>query len=313
MAMQMHWVYLLAAALLLPCRALSFNRTIDDTDSNAWSFSSSWHAIADGHPCQDCVAKPDRNRVYNYSWHDGALGSGSFRFQGTQVYIYGIDVPRPGNITFTIDDPPSSSSYFFDSGTILYESLFFHAQGLDGAKQHTVNWSVALGPGGGGSVLLDYAVVTVNQTETGPASPTSKLKVGPIVGGVVAGVVALAILVVGLLCYLKARRRRQEKALSVWPDGIELGSDTTISTQPMLHAHADPTILTAFPAPTPNSIPPPSISKAPKGYIVRSSPTSSDNASPPSSPPRAHNTDSEVERRLRALEDTVQGPPPGYN
>ncbi|KAJ7619702.1 hypothetical protein FB45DRAFT_1096133 [Roridomyces roridus] len=81
------------------------NLTVDDTDATHWTFVGSWHAITPAARCPAtlCSLQPDPDQVYNSTWHDGGLRSGSFSFQGTAVYIYGIDVPasNAANVTFS--------------------------------------------------------------------------------------------------------------------------------------------------------------------------------------------------------------------
>ncbi|KAJ7064851.1 hypothetical protein C8F01DRAFT_1367088 [Mycena amicta] len=165
------------SALLAPlwasrCRAILINITVDDTDTTAWTWAGSWNAITRQNPCTVCFAQPDGSRTHNYSWHDGDLLSGSFTFQGVAVYIYGIDVVDPANITFAMSNPPISAFHYKDSGGgYIYNSLFFSASGLDGTSQHTVTWMETLNPIGGGAGLFDYAVVTVDEVEE--SSPSS--------------------------------------------------------------------------------------------------------------------------------------------
>jgi hypothetical protein len=98
---------------------------------------------------------------------------------GNAVYIYGIDVHNPANISFSLNDPPLKSFYYHDTGDrniYVYDSLFFQAVNLAPDTQHTVMWVLEKGgPGtpGGGSALFDYAVVTTNEAE--PSSSTTPI------------------------------------------------------------------------------------------------------------------------------------------
>jgi hypothetical protein len=58
------------------------NVTIDDTNSNFWTFAGSWHAVTPTTPCGGCSKQPDPGLTHNSTWHDGELRSGSFTFQG---------------------------------------------------------------------------------------------------------------------------------------------------------------------------------------------------------------------------------------
>ncbi|KAJ7064850.1 hypothetical protein C8F01DRAFT_777392 [Mycena amicta] len=132
------------SALLAPlwaskCGAILINITVDDTNTTAWTWVGSWHVITQNNPCPECGAQLDGNRVYNHSWHDGVLHSGSFTFQGVAVYIYGIDIEDPANITFGMSNPPISTFYYKNTGGgYIYNSIFFSADGLYGTSQHTV-------------------------------------------------------------------------------------------------------------------------------------------------------------------------------
>jgi hypothetical protein len=95
-------------------------------------------------------------------------------FSGNAVYIYGIDVQNPANISFSMDDPPLKSFHYQNTGDhniYVYDSLFFQAANLAPDTQHTVTWVLEKGSLGGGSALFDYAVVTANEVE--PSSSTT--------------------------------------------------------------------------------------------------------------------------------------------
>ncbi|KAJ7064853.1 hypothetical protein C8F01DRAFT_777311 [Mycena amicta] len=160
---------LLALLWASQCGATLVNITVDDTNTTAWTWVGSWHAITQDDPCTECNLQPDGNRAHNHSWHDGDLLSGSFTFQGVAVYIYGIGFTRPpANITFAMSNPPISAFYYVNSsGVFVYDELFFSADGLDGTTQHTVVWNEQPNSiNGGGIGLFDYAVVTVDQAES---------------------------------------------------------------------------------------------------------------------------------------------------
>ncbi|KAJ7048159.1 hypothetical protein C8F01DRAFT_155804 [Mycena amicta] len=164
---------LLALLWASQCGATLVNITVDDTDTTAWTWVGSWHAITQDDPCTECNLQPDGNRAHNHSWHDGDLLSASFTFQGVAVYIYGIGFTRPpANITFAMSNPPISAFYYVDSsGVFVYDELFFSADGLDGTTQHTVVWNEEPNSiNGGGIGLFDYAVVTVDQAESSSSS-----------------------------------------------------------------------------------------------------------------------------------------------
>ncbi|KAJ7108481.1 hypothetical protein C8R44DRAFT_802784 [Mycena epipterygia] len=141
------------------------NQTIDDTDSAFWTFAGSWHAVTPSTPCIGCLDNPDPSQAHNSTWHDGGLRSGSFSFQGSAVYIYGIDVSNSANMSFSMDNPSRTSFHYYTGSDYVYNSLFFAASGLDSNAQHTVTWILEDSPVGGISGLFDYAIITVDQLE----------------------------------------------------------------------------------------------------------------------------------------------------
>ncbi|KAF8213353.1 hypothetical protein K438DRAFT_1088447 [Mycena galopus ATCC 62051] len=230
------WVALTLCALLAfgKAHAALTNITIDDTNSTYWTFVGSYHAVTPTTPCIGCTDNPDAGLVYNSTWHDGALRSGSFVFQGAAVYIYGIDVVNPANVTFAMNNPTINGFHYFSANGYVYNSLFFSATGLDATVQHTVTWLMEQSSAGGGSALFDYAIVTVDTADssssasgsssTGGASSTGgtstpsttpspspsgaakkKSDAGTIAGAVVGGIVLLALL--GTLVFFLRRRQ----------------------------------------------------------------------------------------------------------
>ncbi|KAJ7108479.1 hypothetical protein C8R44DRAFT_986492 [Mycena epipterygia] len=141
------------------------NQTIDDTDSAFWTFAGSWHAVTPSTPCIGCLDNPDPSQAHNSTWHDGGLRSGSFSFQGSAVYIYGIDVSNSANMSFSMNNPSTTSFHYYTGSDYVYNSLFFAASGLDSNAQHTVTWILEDSPVGGISGLFDYAIITVDQLE----------------------------------------------------------------------------------------------------------------------------------------------------
>ncbi|KAF7323513.1 hypothetical protein MKEN_00570900 [Mycena kentingensis (nom. inval.)] len=233
---------------LCPSFALSalVNLTIDDSSSAYFSFDvgttnpPKWAAVTPEAPCTYCAAQPDGNFTHNSTWHDGSDGSkGSLTFQGTAVYIYGVDLAGSANISFSLDDQSRTSFHRYEGADrFVYDALLFSAtdiQPLEGDAKHTLSWAVAQDSKTNGTVaLFDYAVVTMDEADaaavsasaagvgfsspssisspassSSPASASSKSNTGPIAGGVIAGVFALAMLVaVTLLCLRRRRRQR---------------------------------------------------------------------------------------------------------
>ncbi|KAK7064667.1 hypothetical protein R3P38DRAFT_54297 [Favolaschia claudopus] len=208
------------------------NVTIDDSDLDHWTFVGSYHAVTPTSPCKECLAKPDPGLAFNSTWHDGSLSSGSFQFQGSAVYIFGIDVVNPANVTFVLANPNRNGFHYYGGSGFVYNSLFFSATDLDPTVQHTVTWLMEKSSGGGSAALLDYAVITVedassssvsggpSSSSSGPtnsesASPSpntnilpsqkSKSNAGAIAGAVV-GVLALLAILGGLFIFWRRKR-----------------------------------------------------------------------------------------------------------
>jgi hypothetical protein len=89
------------------------------------------------------------------------------------VYIYGIDVVNPANISFSMNNPQISAFHYYNGTGFVYHSLFFSATGLDPQAQHTVAWDLDESSAGGTSASFDYAVITVEQTDASSSTPAS--------------------------------------------------------------------------------------------------------------------------------------------
>ncbi|KAJ7619711.1 hypothetical protein FB45DRAFT_162806 [Roridomyces roridus] len=176
----------LALLVLLPltllfsvARADLANLTIDDTNTTYWVWLNSWTAITPTLPCPGCAAQPDSTSVYNRTWHDGTLVSGIFNFQGTAVYIYGIDIPKQfaANIQFNLFSNWSVAGLHTYSGSeYVYDSLFFSATNLNSSVPDGVHWTIKTSEVGQ-AALFDYAKVTVddaNSTDVGSEPPTGQ-------------------------------------------------------------------------------------------------------------------------------------------
>nr|GAT44511.1 predicted protein [Mycena chlorophos] len=230
------------------------NITIDDTDSRYFTWDNltdadgaaqpGWNAASTSHRCS-CSAQPDLNAteavqaadIYNLTWHDGDLGSaGSFTFNGSAVYIYGIDMGQPtaANISFTLDNNPSLTRFHVSQVTdvqeFVFHSLFFSWTNLDTALNHTVSWTLLKSATNGTSALFDYAVVTVLGTAEAnpvassgtsdqlpaPSAPPSLLpshhssiNLGGVLGGTLSGIAVLIFLILGVLMFRRRRRERR--------------------------------------------------------------------------------------------------------
>ncbi|KAJ6564008.1 hypothetical protein B0H19DRAFT_1258525 [Mycena capillaripes] len=236
------------------------NLTIDDTNSTYFTFTDadsnppSWAAITPGAPCVYCSAQPPTDRIHNQTWHDGSVGSaGSFTFQGatpplapspvhrarccirihssqwpgSAVYIYGIDLASPANISFILDDSPIPQ-FHYHNGTqqFVFDALFFAASNLssfeeDGGVNHTVSWVLDKSRLNGTTGLFDYAIVTVEESTIAPSPSNavpnqgstsktrSKSKNGTIIAAVVGTIAGLALLA-GLIFLLLRRRSKED-------------------------------------------------------------------------------------------------------
>ncbi|KAJ7175116.1 hypothetical protein C8R43DRAFT_1102402 [Mycena crocata] len=218
----------LLGSLSLPVSAALANLTIDDANSTFFTFDAApaWTAISPASPCDYCSARPQTANIHDQTWHDGRNGSsGSFTFQGTAVYIYGIDLANPANISFTLDDAPAGSHYYNGSEQFVFNALFFRARDLSPNASHTLAWTLRTMRNNGVTALFDYAIVTVEDTHgtdaTTSSSPStnsansatfsssskSNSRTGSI-AGVVVGVLVLVFLLAAAIFFLLRRRRR---------------------------------------------------------------------------------------------------------
>ncbi|KAJ7876868.1 hypothetical protein B0H14DRAFT_3786453 [Mycena olivaceomarginata] len=205
------------------------NITVDDMNSTVWTFVGGWSAVTATTPCSTCFAQPDPQQVFNSSWHDGSVVSGLVTFQGSAIYIYGIDMTATSgtNISFSMNNPPTASFHYFGGTGSKYHVPFFSATNLDSNIGHTVSFIGQTSLTGAGAMLFDYAVITVDQPDTTsssafstttpsstspspsstPPSPPHKSKTSAIVGGVV-GAVGLLAIAGAVVLFLRRRRRR---------------------------------------------------------------------------------------------------------
>ncbi|KAJ6536199.1 hypothetical protein B0H19DRAFT_383109 [Mycena capillaripes] len=157
--------------------AVLTNTTIDDTDFQHWSYGTlqqgAWTSVTAQTLCPNCSAQPDPTKVVNQSWHDGYRTTGAFAFQGSAVYIYGIDWFDDSNVTFAMENPPLTGFHYWRGSGYVYDVLFFSATGLDPTVQHIVTWVNTPGEADNGSMLFDYALVTVDQPQSSSASGSS--------------------------------------------------------------------------------------------------------------------------------------------
>ncbi|KAF7316307.1 hypothetical protein MIND_00149400 [Mycena indigotica] len=314
------------------CFAALVNVTVDDTDSSAWAWSGAWNAITEGNPCQRCTVHADGKQAFNHSWHDGLLLSGAFTFRGlwlsgpniaqltgllkgVAVYIYGIDIDNPANVTFSLNNPSLSAFHYKDTGLpqkFLYNSLFFAAHGLDGTQEHTILFGETAVPQPsphvpGKVALLDYAVVTIDQEAlpgppSGPSQPSQTLPTslpasrpgstgmtGLIVGGILGGLAAVAFPAGAVVLVLSRRKRRRSANTAQLTQSNRFPPSITIPS----------TVLSSEPSPR-------------IALHNRNSNPYSDSPARAGPATTRPNQIAEVERRLRVLEELAQVAPPSY-
>jgi hypothetical protein len=126
--------------------AIPTNVTVDDADLAYFTWSSSTSstsalcaAISPGAPCDFCSAQPQTADILNQTWHDGTnLSPGSFVFAGSDVYIYGIDLVNPANLSFALDGKPQEAHHYAGTDQFVFRALFFAAQDLVPGVNHAV-------------------------------------------------------------------------------------------------------------------------------------------------------------------------------
>ncbi|KAJ6588610.1 hypothetical protein B0H19DRAFT_1248238 [Mycena capillaripes] len=218
------------------------NLTIDDTDTSYFTWveppiqfpmpTPMWAAASVSDPCGHCSAQPQlasATAIHNQTWHDGRNDStGSLTFQGSDVFIYGIDLLNSADISFSLDGAVTSDHQYTGTFNYVFDVLFFAANNVTAGVNHTVSWVLSETSTNGTSALFDYAIITIDGSNSNGMSaslPTSSessstahslatkhhSKAGSIAGGVVGGVTAACL--AGLLLW---RRRR--------------GANNTIST-----------------------------------------------------------------------------------
>ncbi|KAJ7258980.1 hypothetical protein C8J57DRAFT_1643721 [Mycena rebaudengoi] len=219
-------VALIALALLsspsitTPVTAALTNFTVDDTNSTFWTWVGTFHSVTPSTPCSECHARPDPSKALRSTWNDGFLNSGSFSFKGIAVYIYGIDVQNPANISFSLNDPPLKSFHYQDTrdpNIYIYDSLFFQAINLTPDTQHTVTWVLEKGGlGEGGSALFDYAMHKIHNYNggshfrcTAPSDDRTRVPRShtTVIVAVVVGSIG-GLLLLGIILFLLRRRKR---------------------------------------------------------------------------------------------------------
>lgn len=138
----------------------------------------------------------------------------SFTFTGTQAWLYGglfdANVSQDGRFLsyptahYLVDDEPvgPKAPYFNSYGEIVY----FRTESLPDGP-HKVNLTVTTANQTNPFIVDSYVFTFSSNTSSSPSpKATHPGHVGAIVGGVVGGLAAIAILVASLLCFMRKRR-----------------------------------------------------------------------------------------------------------
>ncbi|KAE9401832.1 hypothetical protein BT96DRAFT_918584 [Gymnopus androsaceus JB14] len=194
--------------------ATSATTTIDDAQSPAFTFVSAWNAITPSDPCALCALKLNSGDVNDGTWHDCSVNgsTASLTFNGTGVVLYGVtNAAQTSALTFILDGGSSvdlNLSAIPQSPTNVYHYPFFNASGLSSGT-HTLSWTIESSIVNAVAVI-DYAVVSFDDSSsnspTAQSSLSSKTIVGAVVGSIIGG-----LLIAATIFLLLRRRRSQSK------------------------------------------------------------------------------------------------------
>ncbi|KAF7338933.1 hypothetical protein MVEN_01969400 [Mycena venus] len=165
----------IAVLFAVLAKGASTNTTVDDPDSR-FTFSGAWKALSTNSPCTStsetpCPPQPGPSQTSGGTWHVGTIQPGapqsaawgSFTFEGSAVYIFGIDQAGQAEIDFALDsttNPGIHKHQYTGTQQFVYNALFFSATGLSSDQMHTVYWGLKATGNAPQSALFDYAVVT---------------------------------------------------------------------------------------------------------------------------------------------------------
>ncbi|KAJ7193841.1 hypothetical protein GGX14DRAFT_587821 [Mycena pura] len=244
--------------------AASTNTTVDDTNNTIWTFVGGWSGVTPKTPCPGCFAQPDPTQVFNSSWHDGSVVSGSVTFPGSAIYIYGIDMTATSgtNISFSMNNPTTAGFHYFGSTGTTYNVLFFSATNLDPSVEHTVSFFGQSTVPGSGAMLFDYAKVTVDQQETvtpsESSSPSSTTQQLVAIAITIAIAVAVAVAVIQRKQFAVAIAITIAIAIAIFNHVVELIQYYDFRVRNPLCFNLNPTNLGHSTPPSPSSTPAPS-------------------------------------------------------
>ncbi|KAL5513833.1 hypothetical protein ACEPAH_4234 [Sanghuangporus vaninii] len=198
--------------------------------------------------CSDCFAQPDSSQTFNGTWHDatftptdGSARAIEFSFNGSALYVFFVlanTIPFTDTVTdmnFILDEetfgsfvhqPTISSDFQYNVPVYVNDSLSSgqHHMRMEAAGNHSA------------LILFDYFIYTsdvdeASSTSSSPGTasstafpapdvtqlPQPKYSVGPVIGGVVSGVVGLCLVMDALICCWKRKKHGRRMAM---PDRI---------------------------------------------------------------------------------------------
>ncbi|GAW05623.1 hypothetical protein LENED_007491 [Lentinula edodes] len=325
----------------LPATAAPTNTTFDDTNSS-FTWQSGWIAA----PCDYCSALLNQSLTYDGTWHDGGARTGltgTFEFNGTAVYLFGVTSQNDtGTIEFTLDgnnattyNPPVIAADDPTVGTPeadhTYNSLFFVATGLANGS-HQLGFTAVLAYNTSQTVLIDYAVVTTDDSTSsgsssasgsGTSASASESASDPnktaLIGGIVGGVAGVALLSLAIFLLI---RRRKLRVRSVKPENnirpfqtvpsFITGESNSLITTSTLSSHPKarpplPSISTPSPTETfgssPINVHDDAVSTPSTRF--RSNSGAATTTTTESTIPRGRQEIQEMEQRIRSLESMV--------
>ncbi|KIY70436.1 hypothetical protein CYLTODRAFT_392047 [Cylindrobasidium torrendii FP15055 ss-10] len=246
----LYYSFFAASLLVLPgAQADRTNRTIDDTNGDSdsgkvpiYNPSEAWAGL----DCTGCAIRPDRSLVFDRTLTAATYNPDmdsmdvTFSFTGTDIWVYFVLANDQGNgvttstdCNFTLDGKLAGHFQHAptNSTALEYNTLVFAANGLK-QQSHDLIISTS-GIQENQWVAFDRAIYTFDSdaassssgttsgsspTNTSNPSTDSNNKTGPIVGGVIGGLVGLAGIALALFFFMK-RRRQKRNTYNIEIDG----------------------------------------------------------------------------------------------
>jgi len=145
-------------------------------------------------------------------------------FTGSGITVYGVLIPGGTNISVSIDGrtapAPNNIPLTPATSPAIYHVTLYNLQSLTFGFHTLVVHIVGWGNYGASELGFDYAYINETDPSANSLSPDSRSTVGPVVGGVFAGLVIIAI----ISAFLYVRRRRVA-AFVIDPELDTLSSD----------------------------------------------------------------------------------------